>query len=342
MILVTGAGGHLGANLVRRLLADGQQVRALLHTSRDLASIEGLKVDSLVGDLQDPDLAARAVQGCRQVYHCAAKVSTTYKEKGTIFGANVVATKILLRASLRANVEKVVVTGSFSATGNRPDQPCTEDDPFDPLQLHLPYGFTKAAVEHECLKAFAEGLPVVVAVSTAILGPYDFKPSRMGQVLIKFASRRITAYVPGGFPFVASRDIVQGHLLAMARGRPGQKYLFETSFMTFDEVMNIFGEVTGQPLPPLRIPPRVMSVVANIVETIMPYIRPDADQLLTPAAIRILSMNRRADITKAKTELGYKPTSIETAISEAYEWFLARGMIRRNERRSPRVAGGEA
>jgi nucleoside-diphosphate-sugar epimerase len=339
MILVTGAGGHLGANLVRRLLADGQEVRALLHTPRDLASIEGLKLDSLLGDLQDFDLAERAVRDCQQVYHCAAKVSTTYNEKATIFDSNVLATKTLLRAALRAKVEKVVVTGSFSATGNRPDQPSTEDDPFNPLQLHLPYGFTKAAVEHECLKAFAEGLPVVIAVSTAILGPHDFKPSRMGQVLIRFAARRIAAYVAGGFPFVASRDIVQGHLLAMARGRPGQKYLFETSFMTFDEIMDIFSEVTGKPRPPVRLPPRLIFPIAKLAEAVIPYVSPDAEQLLTPAAIRILSMNRRADITKARSELGYQPTNIKAAVGEAYEWFVARGMIRSSRQHTPRIAG---
>ncbi|GAC1413854.1 MAG: NAD-dependent epimerase/dehydratase family protein [Burkholderiaceae bacterium] len=327
MILVTGAGGHLGANLVRRLVADGQPVRALLHTERDEASVAGLPVESMTGDLQNPAFAASAVRGCRQVYHCAAKVSTTYRDKGAIFGANVLATKTLLRAAQAAEVEKVVVTGSFSATGARPDAASTEDDPFNPLEMHLPYGFTKAAVEHECLKAFADGLPVVVAVSTAILGPHDYKPSRMGRVLIRFAAGRIHAYVPGGFPFVAARDIVQGHILAMEKGRPGQKYIFETAFVTFDDLMRLFALVTGRRLPPLRIPPRLMLLVATVAGAIQPYVRPDAEQLLTPAAIRILAMNRRADIGKAKAELGFQPTSIEAAVREAYDWFVARGGI---------------
>jgi nucleoside-diphosphate-sugar epimerase len=327
MILVTGAGGHLGANLVRRLVADGQQVRALLHTARDDASLAGLPVESLTGDLRDESFTALAVRGCRQIYHCAAKVSTTYRDKGAIFGANVIATKTLLRTALAARVEKVVVTGSFSATGARQDIGSTEEDPFNPLEMHLPYGFTKAAVEHECLKAFADGLPVVIAVSTAILGPYDFKPSRMGQVLIKFSKGRILAYVPGGFPFVAARDIVQGHILAMEKGRSGQKYIFATSFMTFDEIMRIFSSVTGRRLPPLRISPGLMSIVATAAGAVMPYLRPDAEQLLTPAAIRILAMNRRADISKAKAELGFQPTSVEAAITEAYDWFVAHGDI---------------
>jgi nucleoside-diphosphate-sugar epimerase len=327
MILVTGAGGHLGANLVRRLLADDQPVRVMLHTERDRPSIEGLPVEVVVGDLRDAVFAAASARGCRQIYHCAAKVSTTYRDREDIFGANVLGTRNILKAAQAAAAEKIVVTGSFSAVGIRSDRPSNEDDPFNPLESHLPYGFTKAAVEHECLKAFADGVPVVVAVSTAIVGPYDFKPSRMGQVLIRFAAGRLLAYVPGGFPFVAAADIVEGHILAMQKGRPGQKYVFATSFMTFDQLMQIFASVTGRRPPPLRIPAGLMSAAARLASVVLPYIRPDSEQLLTPGAIRILRMARHADIGKAQRELGFRPTSIETAIREAYDWFVARGVI---------------
>jgi nucleoside-diphosphate-sugar epimerase len=327
MIVVTGAGGHLGANLLRRLLADGEEVRALLHTARDLPSVAGLAVDVVTGDLRDPRVAAAAVRDCRHVYHCAAKVSTTYRDRDDIFAANVVGTGNLLRACKEAGVEKVVVTGSFSAVGIRSDRPSNEDDPFNPLLQHLPYGFTKAAVEHECLKAFADGLPVAVAVSTAIVGPYDFKPSRMGQVLIRFATGRLPAYVPGGFPFVAAADIVEGHILTMRKGRPGQKYIFATSFMTFDELMQIFAAITGRKPPPLRMPPRLMSVMAHAAAAVLPYLRPDSEQLLTPAAIHILGQARHADIGKAQRELGFSPTDVRQAIQDAYDWFVARGLI---------------
>lgn len=327
MILVTGAGGHLGANLVRRLVADGHPIRALVYSELDRASVAGLPVESMSGDLQNPAFAAAAVQGCRQVYHCAAMVSTTSRNKSAIFGANVIATKTLLRAALAAGVEKMVVTGSFSAVGERQNFASTEDDPFNPLQRHLPYGFAKAAVEHECLKAFADGLPVVIAVSTAIVGPYDYQPSRMGHVLTRFAAGRIHAYVPGGFPFIAARDIVQGHILAMEKGRPGQKYIFETAFMTFDDMMQLYASVTGRRVPPFRVPAKFMSVVTAVADAIQPYMRPNQALLLTPGAIQILAANRRADISKAKAELGFQPTSIQAAVREAYDWFVERGAI---------------
>src|SRR5262245_61112277 len=177
MYLLTGANGHLGANLLRRLLRDGEQVRVLLRRESDNSPCDGLAVDRVYGDLRDPESLAQAVRSCRRVYHCAAKVSTIDGGHQEIYECNVLGTRNLLRASLEAGVERVVVSGSFSAVGHDPRRPADESFPFNPFQKHLPYAFSKTFVEHECLKAAVAGLHVVVATSCAILGPYDFKPS---------------------------------------------------------------------------------------------------------------------------------------------------------------------
>ena len=329
MILVTGAAGHLGANLVRRLAADQADLRLLVRPATDRGALAGLHADLVEGDLTDLAACRQAVRGVRRIYHCAAQISTHYGAEQAIFRNNVLGTRNLLLAAAEAGVERVVVSGSFSATGHRADRPTDESEPFNPLEPHLPYAFSKAAVEHECLKACAEGLPVVVAVSCAILGPYDFMPSRMGRVLQRFARRRILAYVPGGFEFVAARDIVEGHILSMARGRPGQKYIFSTRFANFDELMTLFARVTGQPKPPLRLPPALMGVAARLAEPVMRLLLPGTPQLLTPAAIRLLRMGRRVDCAKARDELGYRATDIESAVEEAYRWFVDTGRIDR-------------
>ncbi len=327
MILVTGATGHLGANLARRLIFEEAELRLLARHSTDCTSLEGLAAEIVEGDLTDLDSCRRAVRGVHRIYHCAAQISTHYCAEQTIFQNNVLATRNLLRAAQEAGVERVVVSGSFNATGHRADRPTDESEPFNPLESHLPYALTKAAVEHECLKACVDGLQVVVAVSCAILGPYDFKPSRMGRVLQRFARRRIVAYVPGGFEFVAARDIVEGHLLAMAKGRSGQKYIFSTRFATFDEIMDLFARVTGQPRPPLRLSPALMTVVSRVAEPLMRTLLPGTPQLLTPAAIRLLRLGRRVDCAKARDELGYRPTDIESAVEEAYRWFVDAGRV---------------
>jgi 3beta-hydroxysteroid-4beta-carboxylate 3-dehydrogenase (decarboxylating) len=151
----------------------------------------------------------------------------------------------------------------------------------------------------------------------------------LGQVLIDFARRRLRAYVAGGFEFVAARDIVEGHLLAMRKGRTGQKYIFSTEHMTIDALFDLFSRVTGQPKPAFRLPAGLMMGVAEISERVHRTLLPGRRQLLTPAAIRLLQLGRRADCSKARDELGYRPTSVAEAVQEAYDWFVARGMIPR-------------
>jgi nucleoside-diphosphate-sugar epimerase len=326
-VLVTGASGHLGANLVRRLLDEGQAVRVLDRPGGSGEAFAGLDVKTVWADLRDPAATRAAVRGCRRIYHCAAKVSSAEGQQREIYASNVLGTRHVLRAALDEGVERVVVTGSFSAVGHDPARPSDETVPVDPFGRLLPYQRSKVAVEHECLKAVVDGLDVVIATSCAILGPHDYKPSRMGRLLLDFAAGRLRAYIPGGFEFVSARDIVQGHRLAMDKGRPGQKYIFATEFKSVDELMEIYERVTGHRRPRLRLSPPVMAGLAAAVNFFVMRFAPSMEPRFTPGAVRILRMHRRADITKARTELGYQPGSIEDAVREAYEDFVRRGAL---------------
>jgi 3beta-hydroxysteroid-4beta-carboxylate 3-dehydrogenase (decarboxylating) len=326
-LLVTGGSGHLGANLIRRLVQEGERVIALERPGSDNRALDGLPIERVSGDLRNEGDMTRAMRGVRRVYHCAAKVSTTAGGEREIYDCNVVGTKNLLAAALEAKVERVVVTSSFSAVGHTEGRPANERDAFYPFEEHMPYERSKAWVEHECLKAVTRGLDVVIATSCAILGPADFKPSRMGRVVKDFANGKMHAYIPGGFEFVAASDIVQGHLLAMEKGKTGEKYIFSTRFVTVDELMVILEDVTGRKRPTLRLPPSVMAKIAVVSSFVLDNFFPDVPQRFTPGAVRILGMGRRADTTKAQSELGYRPTSVEEAVKQAYEFLVEQGEI---------------
>ena len=326
-VLVTGASGHLGANLARRLLDEGQTVR-VLDRGADAGAFSGLDLEVVRGDVRDARAIHAAVRGCAQVYHCAAKVSTADRGHREIFETNVLGTRHVLQAALAGGVDRVVVTGSFSAVGHHPGKASDETTPVDPFARLSPYQRSKVAVEHECLKAVAEGLDVVIATSCAIVGPNDFKPSRMGALLLDFARGRLRAYIPGGFEFVTTRDIVIGHRLAMDKGRTGQKYIFSSEFKTVDALMEIYERVTGRRRPRLRLPAAVMARAADVTNIVQALVAPRAEPRFTPDAVRLLRMGRRADITKARTELGYESTSVESAIREAYDDFVRRGVLR--------------
>ena len=326
--LVTGGSGHLGANLVRRLLSDGHRVRCLVRRASDNSGLDGLDIERVEGDLRQPVTLDAAVRGVDAIFHAAAMLSTVDGEEQVLFETNVLGTRNLLAAARQAKVGRVVVTGSFSAVGHLHDRPSDESVPFNPFDKAMPYEKSKAGVEHECLKAVVEGQDVVIATSCAILGPNDFKPSRMGRVLVDFAHGKMRAFIPGGFEFVAARDIVEGHVLAMQKGRTGQKYIISTRFVSVDNLMEIMARVTGKKKP-VRLPAAVMAVVSEVTQFVFSTFFPKMPQRLTPGAVRILRMERHADHGKAERELGFRtsPEYIEEAITEAYQHFIARGVI---------------
>lgn len=345
-VLVTGAQGHLGANLVHRLVAEGVEVRALIKPGDQNGALDGLSVEKFEGDIRDPQALAKAFEGCGAVFHTAALISTLdgdYQSKRTIFETNVLGTRNVLRAAREAGVKRTVVTSSFGAVGRHeqdPHEPASEDVPVNPFHRLLPYERSKSHMELEVLRAVAEGQQVVMATSCAIVGGHDYVPSRMGRVLCKFSAGKLAAYVPGGFEFVAAHDIVQGHVLAMDRGRVGQKYVISSGYQTFDHIMDVMAKVTGRKKPPLRIPAGVMYPIAKFISSALTLVAPRYPQKLTPGAIHILSMCRRADTTKARTELGFEPSSIESAIEDAYAFHVARGAIT-NPVRAPRTTSAE-
>lgn len=341
-VMVTGGAGHVGANLVHRLLSEDRDVRVFLREGSNNAAVDaieqalGRSVERVYGDLRNPRDCAVAVRGCENVFHVAARVSTlSEKERDLrdLYACNVLGTANILRAAGDAGVKRTVVTGSFSAVGFDLDDPSKANDEtvqFYPFAEHMPYGRTKSLVEHEVLKAVVDGVDAVIATSCAVLGPWDYKPSRMGKTLIDFSTGKLSAYLPGGFDFVNTRDLVEGHVLAMERGRSGQKYIISTEFASVDTLMEIFEEVSGRPRPKLRLPASVMAGVASVTSFVMSSFFPERPQRFTPGAVRVLRMERKADTTKAQTELGYKPTNVRSAIHEAHADFARRGLVPHN------------
>jgi nucleoside-diphosphate-sugar epimerase len=332
-VLLTGASGHLGANLLRRLLEDGNEVRVLLRRGSDNAAVDGLDVERVWGDLRDASAVDLAVKGCRRVYHAAAKVSTIMgnaEHKREIYDSNVTGTRHIVESSLRHGVDKVVVTGSFSAVGydhHDTSRPSDEEMRYYPFEHVMPYEASKTFVEMEVLRGVARGLDACVATSCAIIGPHDYKPSRMGRALCDYANGKLHAYIDGGFEFVSARDIVEGHVLAMERGKKGEKYIIATEFTTLPEIMSVWEEITGRPKPKLKLPAPLMLAFAEVASPLLTRFAPDFPQRLTPGAVRILQLRRRADTTKAKKELGFQPSSMRDAWEDAYDFFARRGAI---------------
>ncbi|MCA9706695.1 MAG: NAD-dependent epimerase/dehydratase family protein [Myxococcales bacterium] len=332
-VLVTGGSGHVGANVVHALLDEGQDVRCLVQPGVDDRAFEGLPVERVEGDIRDYDAMVRATRGCARVFHVAAKVSTLNASAGEqrdLYEINVIGTRNVLRASMESGVARAVVTGSFSATGYDPDDPSRpshEAMPFYPFGAVMPYARTKALAEHETLKCVVDGFDAVITTSCACIGPWDYVPSRMGRTMVDYTHGKLRAYIPGGFDFVNARDIARGHLLAMERGRRGQKYIISTSFHTLDDLVQMFSEVSGLPPVRLKVPPQVMASITGLYAGSLAKVFPKLPQRLTPGAIGVLRMRRHADTSKAQAELGYQPGNIRDAVRDAMVFFAREGKL---------------
>ena len=341
-VFVTGSAGHVGANLVRRLLGEGIRVRVLLRPEDNNEAMEGLEVERAFGDIRSVNAVRQALAGCQGVYHVAAKISTIEgcrAHRREVFESNVVGTRNVLQAAREAEAGRVIVTGSFSAVGydlDDPSAPSDETMPFYPMERTMPYERSKSLVEQECWRAAATGQDVVVATCCAVVGGADFLPSRLGRTLCDYANGRLHAYVDGGFEFVAARDIVEGHLLCMRQGRSGEKYIFSSEHKTISEIVSLYEEVSGVPRPRRRLPASLMLAFSEVASFYLSRFHPDFPQRLTPGAIRLLQMRRHADTGKAKRELGFRPTSIRDAVRGSLRVPLRAATPSRTRRRNPR------
>ncbi len=340
-VFLTGAAGHVGANLVRRLLDDGMPVRVLLRHEDNNEGLNGLDVERVFGDIRNLNATRKAIEGCQGVYHVAAKISTIVGNRAhrrEIYESNVLGTRNVLIAARETDAGRVVVTGSFSAVGYNLDDPSAPSDeamPFYPMERTMPYERSKSLVEHECWYAASKGQEVVVATCCAVIGGHDYFPSRLGRTLCDYTNGKLHAYIEGGFEFIAARDIAEGHLLCMKNGRSGEKYIFSSEYKTISEIIGLFEEVSGIQFSGRRVPTPMMYAFSELASFYLSRAHPNFPQRFTPGAIRLLKKRRHADTAKAKSELGFQPTTIRSAIQQAYAFHYNRSAIQNPRAKRP-------
>jgi hopanoid-associated sugar epimerase len=329
--LVTGATGHLGANLVRALLSQGHKVRALVRRNADQSALRGLDLEIVEGDLGDPASLERAVQGVTRLFHTAAMVSIKSGDREDLMRINVEGTRALMDAALNAGVQKVVHTSSFGAIGTPRDKQsgralCSSEAHFlDPFEEATDYERSKSHSEVPVFQAAARGLDVCIVNPSAIVGPNDFRPSLVGRTIVDFGLGKMKAYIPGGFDWVPMRDVVQGHLLAMEKGKRGERYLLCGRVHTLDEIMDWLSEFTGKKRPTLRIPTWLMRGIAVVKDAIERRFFPNRTPRFNAHSIRLLTSGKNGSNEKAQRELGLTPSSVREAYKEAVVWFQQNG-----------------
>ncbi len=337
MIVVTGATGHLGNNLVRKLTERGERVRCLVLPGESLRPLAGLEVDVARGDVRNLDDLLRAFEGADVVYHLASVISITPGRTDLLYQVNVGGTLNALEACRRCGVSRLVYTSSVHALVEPPrGTVIDESTPLDPGRIPFTYGKTKAMATQAVLQAAGGGLGTVVLCPTGIIGPYDFVPSEMGRLITAFVRGRVRVYLDGGYDFVDVRDVAAGHIAAAERGRSGEMYLLSGEQMTVRELLAVLSEVTGVPAPRARVPAWLADAAAPVSSFLGRVFR--LEPLFTTDSLAYLRSNSAASHARATRELGYRPRPLRETIADTVEWFRQTGAFRRVPKRRAEVA----
>ena len=322
--LVTGATGFIGSNLARELCRRDYQVRALVRPGSNTLAIKDTPVETVAGDILDPDSITRAMKGCQRVYHCAAAHTFWVKDPSIIHQTNIEGTANVLEAARQAQVDRVVYTSTVSTIGFADGAPADEDTPVEPSHLVGNYKKSKYLAEQVALTMAAQGLPVVVVNPTFPVGPWDVKPTPSGRVILDFLLGRIPTYIATGMNLVDVEDVAAGHILAMEKGKPGERYVLGNKNVTFKEILDMLQVLTGRPAPKWRTP-LWLAIGAAYVDNLVEGKMLGREPRMPLEGLKVARTPMYVNCRKAVEELGQPQGPVETALEKAVHWFRDNG-----------------
>jgi len=336
--LVTGAAGFLGSHVTRQLVARGETVRVLMRTSSTNRAIADLPLEYVTGDLRDAASLDRAMAGVKRVFHVAADYRLWAKRSQDIYDSNVGGTKNLLDAAKRAGIEQLIYTSTVATLAvDRPELPNERTEArLEEMVGH--YKRSKWLAEKEALSAAKAGLPVIVAMPTTPVGPWDWKPTPTGKIILDFLNGKMPGYVETGLNFVGVEECAAGHLLVAEKGKVGERYLLGGENLTLKGMLDILAKLTGLPAPSLKIPHGLALGVAYFESGFSRLL--GREPQIPVEGVRIAEHMMFVDTSRAQRELGFQPGPVAAALDRAVRWYESNGYV--SKRRAKRIVHAAA
>jgi dihydroflavonol-4-reductase len=324
-IFVTGATGFVGHHVARALAAQGAELRLLVRKSSNLANLEGIAGDTVVGDLSEPASLASAFDGCDAVMHVAADYRLWIPDPQAMYRANVDGTRELLRLAREAKVRRVVYTSSVATMGFRHDGLIVnEDTPVTLDNMVGHYKRSKFMAEQEAMAAAKMGQEVMILNPTTPIGSHDAKPTPTGRIFVDFLNRKFPAYVDTGLNLVDVFEVAKTHAAALEAGTPGRRYILGGENLTLKQILDKMSAITGIPSPTVKIPFAVAATYAFFEENITGRMR-KKEPRATLEEVRMGRKKMYASSARAQQELGFRVAPVYPAMRAAIEWFRAHG-----------------
>jgi dihydroflavonol-4-reductase len=314
----------VGAALSRLLLAAGETVRLLIH--QDARALDGLKAERVQADLRDPDSLCRAFQGVEIVFHLAASIALDRRNAESMRRVNIDGTRNVIRACRDCSVRRLVHFSSIEALADLGSRKATdESNPLAGAAETTIYGWTKAESERLVLQAMQDGLDAVILSPTAIVGPYDYKPSHLGRSLLDLYHNRLPALIRGGFNWVDVRDVAEAALAAGHRARSGERYILSGTWKSLAQMAALVGEITShdgyRPILPGWAAKAAAWIVGGLPGLSARY------PGFTPEALIAIGKHREISCAKAERELNYAPRPLEETLRDTFQWFEGQGLL---------------
>tara|TARA_Y100000310_G_C20684975_1_gene818396 strand:- start:104 stop:1093 length:990 start_codon:yes stop_codon:yes gene_type:complete len=324
-ILVTGAAGFIGSYLVERLVEKGEKVVVTIFSKDSINYLRpGLANQTFVGDIRDIKFVEKAMKGCNRVYHLASAQNYLGISAEDFYTTNVEGTRNVMEVALKQGVKKVVHVSSSTAIKENKKR-VDENDLFRGW-FDGPYSFSKYKGEKVAFEYGARGLAVVAVNPTIVYGPRQMRS--LGQIFKNFIEPRVRFV---GFKnmilnLIYVKDVAEGIICAMQKGRTGHRYILGGHEMTLGQFIALLDELTGTHKPIITVPEFLLKLGASLIEPLFKMVR--LKPPLLKAQVSAMQRGAAADISKARKELGLPVSSVREKLKETLDWYKMKGMIK--------------
>jgi dihydroflavonol-4-reductase len=324
-VFLTGATGFVGSHVAHELARRGATLRVLMRPASPIENLDGLSVESVAGDLLNPEPLRSAIAGCDALMHVAADYRLWVTDPPKMYAINVTGTRELLRIAREEKVRRAVYTSTVATMGF--DSAGTVVDEKTPVSLDAMVGHYKRSkylAEQEALSAARAGQQVIILNPTTPIGSNDVKPTPTGQIVVDFLNRKFPAYVDTGLNLVDVREVARTHVDALERGACGERYILGGENLTLKQILDRMAALTGLPSPNLRVPHVVAMIFAFFDQTVTGKIRGRTPRA-TIEEVRMGKKKMFASSAKAERELGFRVVPVGAALEGAIDWFRVHG-----------------
>jgi nucleoside-diphosphate-sugar epimerase len=315
---VTGATGLLGNNLVREMLRTGVEPVCLVRFSSDQRTLAGLSVPIVSGPWENDAFLRQAVSQVDAIVHGAAKLHIGWRNVEESIDTNVGLTTRISKLALERGIRIVHVStvDTLAAAGSSQPQ---DETALEPAKPACAYVISKRLAEAAILREVEQGLDAVIVNPGFMLGPWDWKPSS-GQMILALSKGFIPLAPAGGCSVVDVRDVCRGILAALSSGRTGERYILGGSNIAYFDLWREISTVVGRRPPLARLFAPVTWLLGGGGDL---WARISGREgLLNSATVRMGQMFHYYSSEKAIRELDYKIGSYQTALADAWDWFV--------------------